>query len=225
MMGNGSQPIFSLSHQAIGYKANPVLSDITLEINQGETVAVIGASGSGKSTLLNALYHQQSRIAALCPQKSMLVDSLSVYHNIYMGQLQNHHFIYNLANLVRPFARHRDDIGLLVELLGLSGQLFKSIDKLSGGQQQRTAIGRALYQQKAVFIGDEPLSSLDQVQGTALLHLIKARHQTVVIALHDKEMALNRFDRVIAIEDGRIAFDCDANTITCEQIDAIYHRN
>lgn len=224
-MTSQSPVIFSLTDQVIGYKNQPVLENVSLNISQGETVAIVGASGSGKSSLLNTLYYQRRESVALCPQQSMLVDSLSVYHNIYMGQLQNHHFIYNLVNLMRPVSHHRRRINELTQALGLADQLFKSVDQLSGGQQQRTAIGRALYQKKSIFLGDEPLSSIDPVQGAALLKLIKARHATVVIALHNKEMALNEFDRVIAIAEGRIVFDCAARQLNSQQIEAIYHQD
>lgn len=202
-----------------------MLAQLNLTINAGETVAIVGASGSGKSSLLNALYAQQREQAALCPQQSMLVASLSVYHNIYIGQLQSHSFIYNLINLIRPFRYHEQLIGELTAVLGLQGQLFRSVDQLSGGQQQRTAVGRALYQNKAIFIGDEPLSSIDPIQGSALLKLIKRRHQTVIIALHDKEMALKDFDRVIALAEGKVVIDCAANLLNSQQIDAIYHQD
>jgi len=217
--------IFSLVEHAIGYKNQSVLAAVNLTIKAGETVAIVGASGSGKSSLLKTLYAQQRELAALCPQQSMLVTSLSVYHNIYIGQLQRHNIFYNLFNLIRPFQQHLHDIGQLSALLGLKAQLFKSVDRLSGGQQQRTAVGRALYQKKSIFLGDEPLSSIDPIQGAALLQLIKQRHQTVVIVLHDKEMALNQFDRVIALADGQVVIDCAANLLTAQQMDAIYQQD
>jgi len=216
---------FSLIEQSIGYKNHQILNRINLTINVGETVAIVGASGSGKSSLLNTLYAQQREKSALCPQQSMLVTSLSVYNNIYMGQLHHHNVFYNLLNLARPWRQHRQQISQLCTLLGLKSKIFKSVDRLSGGQQQRTAVGRALYQQKSIFLGDEPLSSIDPIQGAALLQEIKQRHQTVVIVLHNKEMALNEFDRVIALADGQIMIDCAANLLSPQQIDAIYHQD
>ena len=216
--------VFNISNQAIGFKNHPIFSNLSLMIKQGEKVAIVGTSGSGKSTLLNYLYQCRSDDVAYCPQKSMLVDTLSVYHNIYMGILNQHGFFYNVINLIRPFPVHKTQIEQLTRRLGLTGLLFKSLDKLSGGQQQRCAIGRALYQQLPIFIGDEPFSGLDPKQSVELLKAIKDQHQTVVVALHNKEMALNQFDRIIGIKDGAIAFDTPATEVSSEQLDLIYHR-
>ena len=217
-------PLFALHNKSIAFKHREVLSNISLEIKRGEKVAIIGISGCGKSSLLNVLFEQQRQQTALCPQQPMLVESLSVYHNIYMGQLQQHHFIYNLINLMRPFAAPKSQVSQLTQLIGLEQQLFTSVDQLSGGQQQRTAIARALYQQQPIFLGDEPLSSVDPVQATALLTLIKSRHHTVVIALHNKQMALNEFDRIIALGNGGIIFDGPATELTDELLMTVYQQ-
>jgi len=217
-------PLFALHNKSIAFKQHQVLSNISLEIKHGETVAIIGISGCGKSSLLKVLFEQQRQQSALCPQQPMLVESLSVYHNIYMGQLQQHHFLYNLINLMRPFAAPKAQISALTKLVGLEPQLFTSVDQLSGGQQQRTAIARALYQQQAIFLGDEPLSSVDPVQATSLLALIKSRHDTVVIALHNKEMALSEFDRIIALSNTHIIFDGPATQLSDELIATVYQQ-
>lgn len=213
---------FELRDQDIGYPNNPVLAGVNLTIAAGESVAIVGVSGSGKSSLLNTLYQQQPDAVALCPQHSMLVTSLSVYHNIYMGQLQDHSFFYNLVNLIKPFAVPMQQVTKLAQLLGLAEKLKVSVDKLSGGQQQRTAIARTLYQQKNIFIGDEPFSNIDPVQGGNLLQLIKSRHQTVIIALHNHQMALEHFDRIVAISDGEIVYDCPTSELTAQQLLTLY---
>ncbi|NRA70508.1 MAG: ATP-binding cassette domain-containing protein [Gammaproteobacteria bacterium] len=213
---------FELSAQDIGYAGHPVLAGVSLTITPGESVAIVGVSGSGKSSLLNTLYQQQPNEVALCPQHSMLVTSLSVYHNIYMGQLQHHSFFYNLANLVKPLKSPWQQVFKLAQLLGLADKIKVSVDKLSGGQQQRTAIARTLYQQKTIFIGDEPFSNIDPVQGVNLLKLIKSRHQTVIVALHNHQMALEHFDRIIAIGAGKIVYDCPSEQLTSQQLLTIY---
>ena len=215
-------PGFSLSGATLGYGSKQVLHDLDLAVSPGETLALVGASGCGKSTLLTQLYRQQADHCAWCPQDLGLVRPLSVYHNIYMGQLHNHGLWYNLANLVRPFRHHRQRIAQLADTLGLSEQLFRSIDRLSGGQQQRVAIGRALYRHQPVFLGDEPFASLDQRQGRHLLETIKARHQITVIALHDRQMALDGFDRVIGLRNGRIHFDSPTASLTQADLDTLY---
>lgn len=214
--------MFLLEEVTLGYGKQQVLSGLNLSIAAGECVALVGASGSGKSTLLQQLYHQQRQHSAYCPQQHGLVEPLSVYHNIYMGQLSSHSALYNLLNLIRPTARHRQAISTLCAELGLTPQLFRSVDQLSGGQQQRTAIGRALYQQQCIFIGDEPLSSLDPIQGTTLLELIKRRHQTVIVVLHDRRLALEAFDRIIGLKKGRIVLDAPSGEVTATDIDGLY---
>ena len=217
-------PGFTLSGASLGYGNKQILRDLELAIRPGETLALVGASGCGKSTLLTQLYRQQAAHCAWCPQDLGLVRPLSVYHNIYMGQLHRHGLWYNLANLIRPFRHHRQQIEPLAETLGLSEQLMRSVDRLSGGQQQRVAIGRALYHHQPVFLGDEPFASLDQRQGRHLLETIKARHQITAIALHDRQMALDGFDRVIGLRDGRIHIDSPTATLVQADLDALYER-
>lgn len=214
--------MFQLSNHALGYGANKVLENISLSINAGERVALVGPSGAGKTTLLKALYEQCPQQVALCPQRYGLVETLSVYHNIYMGQLDRHGALYNLWNLIRPIARHQDAVQQLANELGLGDKLDHSADRLSGGQRQRLAIGRALYRQQDIFFGDEPVSSLDPIQGVMILKKIFSRHATVVMALHNRQQALSLFDRVIAIKHGEIQFDQPASKVDSQQLDALY---
>ena len=85
--------------------------------------------------------------------------------------------------------------------------------RLSGGQRQRIGIGRAFYRQQDIFLGDEVVSSLDPVQAQMIIELIFKRHQTVVIALHNRQQALNNFNRIIGIKAGKIVFDSPAKEL------------
>lgn len=201
--------MFQLERFTLQYPNSPqaVLTDISLCINAGEKVALLGPSGAGKTSLLNALYQQQPAQIAWCPQEQALVDVLSGYHNIYMGQLERHSAFYNLFNLIKPFARHKQAIRQLAKRLGVEEQLWKSVSQLSGGQRQRVGVGRALYRQQDIFLGDEPVSSLDPIQAQDILQLIVESHQTVVVALHNREQALQNFDRIIGVKASRIVFD------------------
>ncbi|WP_233496434.1 ATP-binding cassette domain-containing protein [Corallincola holothuriorum] len=211
-----------LSGATLSYGKQQVIAPVHLEINPGEHVALVGRSGAGKSSLLNMLYQQAAERAALCPQSYGLVAPLSVYHNIYMGQLPRHNALYNLCNLLRPWATRRAEVAELAAELGLSDKLFSAVAELSGGQQQRTAIGRALYQQAPIFLGDEPVSSVDPLQAKLLIELIQSRHQSSVIALHNKQLALSCFDRVIGLDQGKILFDLSGDALTAAQLDALY---
>lgn len=197
--------MFKLDH----YQLDTRLQNITLRINTGEKIALLGPSGGGKTSLLNTLHQQCADQVAWCPQEHGLVEILSGYHNIYMGQLDQHSAWYNLANLIKPFAKHKSEISELALMLGLDPELhlFKSVSQLSGGQRQRIGIARAFYRQQDTFIGDEAVSSLDPVQAQMILELILSRHKTVVMALHNRQQALKNFDRIIGIKAGKIVFD------------------
>ena len=197
--------MFKLDH----YQLDTRLQDITLRIKSGEKIALLGPSGGGKTSLLNALHQQCADQIAWCPQEHGLVDVLSGYHNIYMGQLAEHSVWYNLANLIKPFAQPKHDVSDLALLLGLDPELhlWKPVRKLSGGQRQRIGIARAFYRQQETFLGDEVVSSLDPVQAQMILELILHRHKTVIVALHNRQQALKNFDRIIGIKAGKIIFD------------------
>lgn len=197
------------------YQLDTRLQNITVSINTGEKIAILGPSGGGKTSLLNALHQQCPDKIAWCPQEHGLVDMLSGYHNVYMGQLEQHNPLYNVFNLIKPFAKHKYEVSEIARLLGLDPEqhLWKSVKQLSGGQRQRIGIGRAFYRQQQIFLGDEVVSSLDPVQAQMIIELIFKRHQTVVIALHNRQQALNNFNRIIGIKAGKIIFDSPAKEL------------
>ncbi|MEH6823660.1 MAG: ATP-binding cassette domain-containing protein [Motiliproteus sp.] len=215
-------PLFQLSNQSLGYGAQTVLQNLSLSIAAGDKVALIGKSGSGKSTLLKRFYSQQPQLCAIVPQQLGLVPILSVFHNIYMGRLQQHSNLYNLINLISPRQQPRQQIQALATQLGLDEMLWRSVDQLSGGQQQRTALARALYRNCPVFIGDEPVSSVDEFQSESLLQLINQQHSTVVVALHDRDLALHHYQRIIGLKQGKVVLDARSASLTAEQLAFIY---
>jgi len=214
--------MFELHKISLRYREQTVLKDASLTIRQGESVALVGPSGAGKSTLLKHLRSLQAAKVAWCPQHAGLVPMLSAYHNMYMGGLSRHSALYNLANLLRALAGPKTEIQALAQSLALDAELYSRVDELSGGQQQRVAIGRALYQQQAIFIGDEPVSAVDAMQADKMLSLISQRHQTIVLALHDTQQALRVCQRIIGLKDGAIAFDLPSAQVTSEQLAALY---
>ena len=217
-----TDPLFQLSSQSLGYGAQTVLHNLNLSIAAGEKVALIGKSGSGKSTLLKRFYSQQPQLSAIVPQQLGLVPILSVFHNIYMGRLQQHSNLYNLINLISPRQQPRQQIQALASQLELDELLWRSVDQLSGGQQQRTALARALYRDCQVFIGDEPVSSVDELQSQSLLQLINQQHSTVLVALHDRELALNHYQRIIGLKEGKVVLDASSAELSVEQLTFIY---
>ncbi|SMR69742.1 ATP-binding cassette domain-containing protein [Marinobacterium sediminicola] len=216
--------LFQLSDQSLAYGDHRVLDSISLKIHRGEKVALLGPSGAGKTTLLHLLYRQQPEQVALQPQSGGLVDLLSVYQNIFIGGLDRVGTLPALWNLLRPLAGHRRAIGALVQTLGLEDKLWQSVDRLSGGQRQRVAIGRALYRQQPVFLGDEPVSSIDPLQAELLLEHLLAQHETAVVSLHNRQLALNHFQRIIVMRDGRICCDAPASELSEQCLDAWYQQ-
>lgn len=213
---------FRLDNATLTQGEVPVLEGVNLTIGTDEKVALLGRSGVGKTTLLSHLYQQAPEHIALCPQAQGLVEPLSVFHNIYMGQLERHNSFYNLLNLLWPLPGPRRDIATLCGPLGIADKLMTPVANLSGGQRQRTALGRALCRNKPVFIGDEPVSALDPVQGRALLEMVLSRHQGAIVALHDVSLARTCFDRVIGLSEGRILWDRPAVAVTQSDLDALY---
>ncbi|QFT84039.1 Phosphate-import ATP-binding protein PhnC [Halomonas sp. THAF12] len=217
-----NEPLLTLDGVDLGHGERVVLPRVHLHLARGERVALLGPSGAGKSTLLAALRERLGGAVAWCPQHHGLVPGLAVYHNVYMGRLAEHSALANLWNLVRPLRGPWGEVAALCERVGLDGLMRRPVGQLSGGQRQRTAIARALYQQREVFLGDEPVASVDPHQAHRLLGLIEQRHTTSVIALHQRELALTRFDRVWGLRDGRLVIDAPASTLSLDDLDALY---
>jgi phosphonate transport system ATP-binding protein len=202
--------LVELANETTGYAGQPVLHGIDLTVREGERIAVMGRSGAGKTTLLNLLYQRLTDRVALIPQAAALVQTLSVFHNVYMGRLDRRSNWCNLRNLVWPQRRMVGEVAAVLDLVGLADKLFVRAGELSGGQQQRTSVARALYNGRPVLIGDEPVSALDRVQSGVILGRILARHETMIVALHDIALALDHANRIIVLEAGRIVLDAPA---------------
>lgn len=216
---------FRLQQAALTVDGRPILQDLDLSIQPGERVALLGESGAGKTTLLRALREQHPSQVAWCPQQAGLVPVLSVFHNLYMGRLDRYRSAYNLLNLIRPTPARKREISRLADRLGLGERLWTPVERLSGGQQSRVNLGRALYQERPVFIGDEPVSNLDECQGADLLDWVCYQHETVVLALHNVDQALAHCDRVIGLLNGRVLFDQSTDSVTPADVRPLYPAN
>ena len=214
--------MFQLINANLGYKQSSVLTNISLKINSGERVALVGESGAGKSTLLSALQSQMKNKAALIPQDLGLVNNLSVFHNVYIGRLNSYSSVYNLLNLAWPQKREVGKIKPLVERLGLVENLFKPTGELSGGQQQRTAICRALFQGGDAIIGDEPVSAVDKHMANLIMETLIEKFTTVVLAMHDVDLAIKFSTSVIGIKEGAICFDQSTMNLIRKDLDFLY---
>lgn len=198
------------------------LNDVSLNIQRGEFVAVVGTSGSGKSTLLNmlgGLDRPTSGSVTVRDNKifGMKDDELTVFRRRNIGFVfQNYNLVPILnvyENIVLPIeldgvrvdTKYVDEI---IKTLGLDSKLTAMPNNLSGGQQQRVAIARALSTKPAIVLADEPTGNLDSKTGLEVILLMQQTsrkfNQTIVMITHNEEIA-QMADRVIRIEDGRVA--------------------
>ena len=198
------------------------LDGVTLAIEQGEFVAIVGTSGSGKSTLLNMMggldVPTSGSVQIKGKELSELNDEqLTIFRRRNIGFIfQNYNLVPVLnvyENIVLPVELDGDTVDKkfmeeVVRLLALGDKLNNMPNNLSGGQQQRVAIARALVSKPAIVLADEPTGNLDSRTSGDVLGLLKATsnkfHQTLVMITHNNEIA-QLADRIIRIEDGRIS--------------------
>lgn len=200
------------------------LNDISFSVEQGEFVAIIGPSGSGKSTLLHILGGVDTPSSGNVIINGVNIatlneTALAIFRRRQIGLIYQ---FYNLIpiltveeNLTLPLlldGRKPDkrQIEELIRTLGLEKRIKHLPNQLSGGQQQRVSIGRALVNNPALLLADEPTGNLDSENSREIISLLrkfnKEHKQTVIIITHDERIAVSA-DRVIAIEDGRITRD------------------
>jgi phosphonate transport system ATP-binding protein len=215
-------PLVELRDESAGYGAATILHGLTLRIDEGERIALVGESGAGKSTLLRLIYERVGKAAALVPQELGLVQALSVFHNVYMGRLDERSLWRNLRNLFSPAAADVEDVRRVLQRIRLEDKLFTGVGELSGGQQQRTAVGRALYHTGDILIGDEPVSAVDEHQARDILGVVNAEKRTVVLAMHDRALAIGFADRLVGIRGGQIVLDEKSDGMKPDDLDSLY---
>lgn len=222
------QTLIRLENAEVFYQQQRVLDEVTLELHQGEYIALLGKSGAGKSTLLKLIYQHLTKTdhrLGWIPQQLGLVDKLSVFHNIYMGRLDHYSRSYNLLNLLWPRPGEAEAISQLLASFGLEEQLFKTVNQLSGGQQQRIAIARAIYSKADIMLADEPASSLDKTMADKAISALLQHSQSGVIALHNIQQALAFADRIIGIDQGKIVVNDHPKNITPDQLESLYQHD
>ena len=214
--------MIQLQSESASYHGVKTLHDIDLLVSKGEKLALVGQSGSGKSTLIKLIYEHYPVNTALVPQDYGLVNNLSVYHNVYIGRLEQHTTFYNLVNLIRPKSEQVEIVRAILVGLQLEDYLFRPVGRLSGGQKQRVAVARSLFQQGHLLLADEPVSSVDEQQSRVVMKQMLNGFSTIVLALHDIQLALAFCDRIIGLENGRIVLDSPADELTEKDLLSLY---
>lgn len=214
---------FNFKEESIFYEDFLAIDSLNLDIKKGEKVALLGKSGSGKSTLLKRMYELQNKKSSYIPQELGLVDNLSVFHNVYISQLDKNSLFYNIRNLIKPIAKEKDGISNILKDLLINDKIDEKAQNLSGGQKQRVAIARALYSKKDILLADEPVSALDEFLSKRVVQRLVNSHETVICTLHNVDLALSGFDRVIGLKNGKLILDKKCEYLTQEDREELYH--
>lgn len=239
----------SARHPAARPGAAPAIAALDLQVAAGERLAIIGPSGAGKTTLLQLLacalpptagvlqldgqspWHlpraELQRLRGrlfLAPQVPPLPPRQRVVTSVLAGRLPAMGTWQSLRSLFYPA-----DIPAAYEALDrfdLADKLFERVDRLSGGERQRVGLARALLSPASLWLIDEPLSALDPTRARqamdTLLNAARERGATLVTTLHQVDVALAHFPRIVGLRDGALAFDLPAAQVTRERLAALY---
>jgi phosphonate transport system ATP-binding protein len=226
------------------------LDGVTLSIQSGERVALIGPSGAGKSTLLRAInglvvpttgnvtvlnedvraLNETGRMrlrrqVGMIFQEFALIERLSVLMNVLVGRLGYNRTFSSVLRLfpAEDIERARE----CIQKVGLSGYEAQQVRRLSGGQKQRVGIARALAQTPTLILGDEPTANLDVRTADETLSLLVGladeQNATLILSLHDVRAARKHCTRIVALREGKIAWDGPAGDFTDERQDQLFY--
>ncbi len=227
------------------------MKDMNLEIEPGEFVVIVGSSGAGKSTLLRAInglnrltsgsvevdgemvsQREGRELRALRKRVGMifqdfrLVKRLSVINNVLIGRLAH---VPGWRTMFNLWPQHDRDIAIrALERVGIPEKAWVRASTLSGGQQQRVGIARALAQEPAIILADEPVASLDPVTTHQIMRdLVRINRElgiTTLVNLHFLDLAREYGKRIIGLKHGELVYDGSAKTVTDEDFRDIYGR-
>lgn len=241
--------MLEIKNLTVEYGNFRAIDNVSFTIKDGEFVAVIGSSGGGKSSLMKAInllvkpksgsikiddeemtalssrkLRMKRRKIGFVFQDYNLIDRLSVIENVLTGRLG---YKSSFKSLLGIFSKEEyENAEKALEKVGLSEKLFVRGDELSGGQKQRVAIAKALVQEPKIILADEPVASLDVNSSKIIMEYFKEINRvqgiTVIINIHDVNIALKYADRVIALKKGKIVFDGKGSEITDDVLKRVY---
>jgi manganese/iron transport system ATP-binding protein len=230
-------PILDVRGLTVRYGERAALEDVSFSLNVGDRVAVVGPNGAGKSTLFKTVAGLMTPTAgevkvfghrpvghiciAYVPQRSQVDWSFpaTVQDAVMMGRVGA------LGYLRRPGRQDRELVQACLDLVGMADLARRQIGQLSGGQQQRMFIARSLAMKAELMLMDEPLAALDpgsQEEVLGILDRLSERRVTVLVALHDLNLAAGRFSRVLLLNHKLVGFGTPDEVFTSERLWAAY---
>ena len=237
-----------INNLVFNYADKNVLDDISFKVESGDFVAIVGKSGAGKSTLLrclnvlnktkqgeiifgtdNLLKYGKKQLNLVRREIAFIFQDYNVLDNLY-----------TVENVLTPYLAKKSFFGLLVgytkkdylegleylRQVGLEEEAFRKSKYLSGGQKQRVAIAKALAQNPKLLLADEPVSSLDEKNTTLIMDTFKRLNKenkiTVLINLHDVNLARKYSTKILGLKDGKILFYKDSDKVSDDEFEELY---
>lgn len=231
------------------YGEKTILNDISFEVSNGDFIAVVGKSGAGKSTLLrclnllnkpksgeinildeNIVNFNRSKLKLLRRDIAFIFQDYNVLDNLYTVEnvLTPYLVKKSIFGLILGYSKgeYREGVSFLKQV-GLEDEAFKKSKYLSGGQKQRVAIAKALAQNPKILLADEPVSSLDEKNTTLIMDTFKKLNVekgiTVLINLHDVNLAKKYSTKILGLKDGKVLFYKDSEKVTKDEFEELYN--
>lgn len=231
------------------YGEKTILNNISFEVSNGDFIAVVGKSGAGKSTLLrclnllnkpksgeinildeNIVNFNRSKLKLLRRDIAFIFQDYNVLDNLYTVEnvLTPYLVKKSIFGLILGYSKeeYREGVSFL-KRVGLEDEAFKKSKYLSGGQKQRVAIAKALAQNPKILLADEPVSSLDEKNTTLIMDTFKKLNEengiTVLINLHDVNLAKKYSTKILGLKDGKVLFYKDSEKVTKDEFEELYN--
>ena len=237
-----------IKNLVFNYGTSNVLNDISFDVPKGEFVAIVGKSGAGKSTVLrclnllnkpnsgkinisgeNIINFNKKKLKMIRREIAFIFQDYNVLDNLYTVEnvLTPYLVKKSLAGLLLGYTKEEYNAGVAyLKQVGLEDEAFKKSKYLSGGQKQRVAIAKALAQDPKLLLADEPVSSLDEKNTTLIMDTFKRLNEqneiTVLINLHDVNLAKKYSTKILGLKDGKVLFYKDSDKVTKDEFEELY---